>query len=896
MLGDASSPPLAQPETDPDIRYHFARMDGGEMWSRWDMHDTPPDILITNYSMLNIMLTRDVEDVIFTKTRDWAKGQFDERVLSRCGRVAIHTGGHPVPRVAYILRLILDRLELSPSSEQLRILTTSASVDQGSKSRQFLQEFFGRSDRFELISGMQVAPTPGAHKLLRTHAASFSAFATAAQRDPLETMGPPNLETPTGQQAIVGLVHALGTTPEPDEKPENALGRAIVTTSAIDAVRDACQLANGSVRATRLTDLDRTLFQTPESTTGKSISDAMRGLLLAMGVSRRSTGQAPQPVRGHLFFHNLENLWVCSNPECNDPACSEITRSPDHPTPTCGALHPHHRLTCSCGARVLDLVLCSSCGEVFFAGFSKVVALGQQNSQVLTPDQPNLERLPDHAGWERKHKDYAVFWPSGDDAARSFYQHNGAGHRWEPGVLDVFTGVVRCQATAPPAKSVQGRLFVVTNGEAAALPPICPRCDTDFRRSAAGSPLRQHRTGFQRSSQVLASALAREMPELTRKKRSRKLVIFSDSRQDAAKLSAGMELDHFRDMVRVCLVGAHESFAKGYVDVLRTLSATAPALLVAIEKANPQVAAHIKSNPANQINQAFVASFTASSPALALNLMQAGMMGMPLSNENLDLIWGYPSRVPLRNVRDIVWDRLLELGICPGGTRANALAFDDDNHRKHWWECFDWSSTLPRQKTLLTPGESQHLVDMKNALMRELVLCLFPHATRTFESLGLGFVTYRYRDTSPPALIQACQAIIRSLCERKNFRYWPMFVLDPNGQARPLQKPLLRYLTDVGLEPREVDESLRQAHILLNGANNPGIDSDNLWLDIPLARTSSEGIRDGWSCPTCGAFYMHPAAGRCTDCNVELRRGIAHASLDYYRYLAEKSGSGFSFP
>ena len=40
---------------------------------------------------------------------------------------------------------------------------------------------------------------------------------------------------------------------------------------------------------------------------------------------------------------------------------------------------------------------------------------------------------------------------------------------------------------------------------------------------------------------------------------------------------------------------------------------------------------------------------------------------------------------------------------------------------------------------------------------------------------------------------------------------------------------------------------------------------------------------------------MHPAAGRCADCNVELRQGTAHASLDYYRYLAEKAGGGFRF-
>ena len=41
------------------------------MWSRWDMQDDPPDILITNYSMLNIMLMRPVEDPIFRQTREW---------------------------------------------------------------------------------------------------------------------------------------------------------------------------------------------------------------------------------------------------------------------------------------------------------------------------------------------------------------------------------------------------------------------------------------------------------------------------------------------------------------------------------------------------------------------------------------------------------------------------------------------------------------------------------------------------------------------------------------------------------------------------------------------------------------------------------------------------------
>lgn len=888
---------LQMPDADQDLRYHFARVDGGEMWSRWDMQDAPPDVLITNYSMLNIMLMRDIENVIFKKTRDWLC-ESPENIFYLVVDELHSYRGTPGTEVAYILRLFLDRLCLSPTSTQLRILTTSASLDQGSRSRQFLKEFFGRSDRFELISGVQSDPSEGACRQFISHAPAFSAFATAVQRDPVEAMAPPDLATPTGQAAILSLSEALGIQANVAELPEDALGRALQSVSAVDAVRDACRVVNGSVRATRLSDLDQVLFRPSPGPSEATISDALRGLMIAMAASRTPSGQSPQPLRGHFFFHNLDNLWVCTNPECTDSNCAAAARESERPRPPCGAVHPRHRLTCSCGARVLDLVICSTCGEVFFAGFAKEISLGaqtKQTAQVLTPDQPNLEGLPDQAAWDRRHNDYTVFWPSPDDPSRSSYQHNGSVHRWVPAVLDIYSGVVRGQATAAPANNITGKAYVVGNGDAAALPPICPRCDTDFRRSSAVSPLRQHRTGFQRSSQVLASALAREMPEIARNRRSRKLVLFADSRQDAAKLSAGMELDHFRDMVRVCLVGAHESFTRGYAGVVKQLSASAPALLAAVEAVNKPMADDIRVGMPNPVDAAAVASFSAVNPALTLNLLQAGMMGMPLHSANVDLIWGYPTRVPLRDICNIVWDRLLNLGICPGGTRAEVLAFDEDKHRKHWWECFDWSGAAPTVKSHPTAGEGQHCVKMKNALMRELVLCLFPHVTRTFESLGLGYVTMRFTDGASLASRQACQAIIRSLCEKKNFRYWPTFLPDAEGKEQALQRSILKYLDGVGLDPNEVVKELRRARVLLNGAHNVGVDSENLWLDIPHSRQAPQTPRDGWTCATCGAFYLHEAGGRCIDCNVALRPGVAHVSLDYYRYLAEKAGSGFRF-
>lgn len=882
---------LLQPDTDPDIRYHFARIDGGEMWSRWDMQDAPPDILITNYSMLNIMLMRDIEDVIFRKTRDWLREDPSNVFFLVVDELHSYRGT-PGTEVAYILRLCLDRLGLSPSSSQLRILTTSASVDQGARSHQFLKEFFGRSDRFEFVSGVQTPPEAGAYRKLRPLATAFADFAAAVQADPLATMQPPDLTTPAAEGAMVTLAETLGAAPQPTESAERALARGLIAVGAIEALRDASQQLHGTVRASRLSDLDQIMFDRAQGASAQHLSNALRGFLLAMAVARKPNGQAPQPIRGHLLFHNLDNLWVCTNPNCTDPACSTHTRQVDQPAPPCGALLPHHRMTCSCGARVLDLIVCTSCGEVFFAGFAKTVVLGQQTAQVLTPDQPNLEQLPDRQGWERTHKDYAVFWPGEQEPVRDSYQHKNATHRWTPALLNIYTGVVRRQAVGASPSEVVGRLYQVNNEEAAAYPPICPQCDTDMRRSA-GSPLRQHRAGFQRSSQVLASALAREMPELTDRRRSRKLVIFSDSRQDAAKLSAGMELDHFRDMVRVCLMGAHQSFVQGFRATLKTLVTSAPGLLAQVTTVNSHLAADLADHATTPADPAFMQFFNTTSPALAVNLMQAGLMGMPLSVENRDLMWGYPARVPLRNIRDIVWDRLLGLGICPGGTRAEVLTFKDDQERKSWWECFEWTGE-PRPKSNPTPGEAQHLVNMKNALMRELVFCLFPHATRTYEGLGLGYVTFRYSNAARVSVIEASQAVIRRVCEKRNFRYWPDFVLATSGEESSLPRGLVDYLERTRISQQDVVDELKRGRVWLNGANQMGVNSDELWLATPDGKLTGAAVT-GWQCGRCGAFYLHSAAGRCASCNVEMRPGSPRASLDYYRYLAEKAGEGFRF-
>src|SRR4030042_6197517 len=82
------------------------------------------------------------------------------------------------------------------------------------------------------------------------------------------------------------------------------------------------------------------------------------------------------------------------------------------------------------------------------------------------------------------------------------------------------------------------------------LPACCPNCAADYSpRKYRKSPVRGFRTGFSRVSQLLSKELFYCLPEGDK----RKLVVFSDSREDAASISNGIERSHYLDLLREAL-------------------------------------------------------------------------------------------------------------------------------------------------------------------------------------------------------------------------------------------------------------------------------------------------------------------------------------------------------
>ncbi len=892
------------PDVERDIQYYFPRLDGGEMWSRWDMQETPPDILITNYSMLNIMMMRNIESNIFETTKEWlSEEDHPEREFFLIIDELHAYRGTPGTEVAYILRLLLARLGLTPDSQKLRILTTTASLEADERGKKFLREFFGR-DQFEFIRQEQTPPTPGSRTRLVPYRSAFEEFASSIQPKPLE--GPPDITRCSTQMGR--LAAQLGQPPLSGKTEAERLSEALMRIKAPDALRDACRevAVDKTVRPAQAPALDKQLFP-GVVTEGALVSNAMRGLMLALGMSRQvKTGRSAQPVRGHLFFHHLLNLWACTNPYCTDVAVNAQMRTSASPThrPPVGALHATHQITCSCGSRVLDLIVCEVCGDILLGGYKARPPSGAKKMITLTADQPDLENIPDRVNLSTRHGQYAVFWPLPHDPLsvepmRLNWEVDKIKRRWARAKLNCVTGELKQDAAPLAQDEIPGWLYQVLGSQThvaqePSLPTRCPRCDADYRRKKVfRSPLRNHRTGFQKACQVLASALFREMdPAGKGTSTTRKLVIFSDSRQDAAKLAAGMERDHFRDILRLALIQSFHRYWDDLVSYLRIMFIDNTRQLQTLKNLSPSLYAEVD-QPSDPDEDAIRKDrFDAGNSMQLIKEALLWFMGKPPNDQQayeqwLALLQEYPRRIPLRNLRGTVRDKLLELGICPGGSTYEAKGYGPMSDRHDWFECYNWNNPIPTPVVNQEARQTNHINRTESLLMRELMYALFPHMARTLEGLGQGWVSYYPYENPPSDLIAVTEAAIRQLGVRRIHQYQP-YPQYAYGSDRELRRYVNDYADRCGIADVTVQQQL-----LLSGAGVPSKDGlvlspDNLALMPPPPE--EDGKRPGYRCPRCNGFYLHDVK-YCPECREKtpLVLDKTTSDFDYYTYLTERS-------
>ncbi len=831
-----------------EVLYYFQNPDGSEMWSRWDMQEAPPDILITNYSMLNIMLMRRIEAPVFQKTRDWLEA--DERNVFHLIVDELHTyRGTPGTEVGYLLRVLLDRIGLHPDHPQLRIIATSASVEDTAECREYLSQFFGRRpEAFRFVNGER--------RLYRTLPASVVAESASL----LAAAADPDFED----------WEALGAGLAPDRN-QPSLGTSLEEAGLLESLRRAATDDHQAVVPLTASDIASEIFDGSE--------EAGRGLLRAL-VASGAEGDAPLPVRAHYFFHNAGRLWACVNPACPVPG-RPSQGSPE--SPPVGKLFADPRPRCdSCGSAVLELLYCEPCGEVFLGGY-QAQDPGQPNVWFISPDYPNLERLPDRpASLTRTYEDYRVFWPSRGREVRPeavSWQEDHASRRWRNAALNVSLGLVRFTPPRPANGEIAGRLFESGADDANAFASRCPHCGADWRYRRVSSPIRDLGSGFQRVAQLLCDSLMREMdPE------RRKLVLFSDSRADAAKLSTGVKLDHYRDVLRQ-LAYSHLQRAD---EIQRTAYSEA--------LARHQVASEFFDLARKRVEGAI-------SPEEDERRKD---LGRSLPREVVGAITGHvefgaetpevldPPQPPegfvatrLRDLFHNVREGLLRVGMNPGGPLPSVAGTGD-----HPWERIVEWDVAPRTYVHPLGAEDEQLMRTIESSLSSAVIdyVLFAEGNRDFEALRLGFL---WVDRSgPTSLIDEAAASVLRIATR--FRWDPD---ETEGRSNAPQAPR-SYLARVA-ENNQMDSAqlLEDVQDRLVGAIDSQWIVDTRDLFVLTPRADRTGRIDLYRCDRCGRVHLHRSAGTCIACGDRLPASVqvdvTGAPTDYYEFLAKTSQEPF---
>lgn len=169
---------------DAELLAQFADPNAGELITRWDMIATPPDVLVTNYSMLNVMLMRDVEEPVFESTRRWIESSRDHVFTLVVDELHLYRGSTGA-EVGMVVRNLASRLGLAASSDQLRIIATSASLPGDTSGSEYLERFFGVDRNSFLIEpgrprALVAGAQPFATEILKLPAQDL---ATVAERD-----------------------------------------------------------------------------------------------------------------------------------------------------------------------------------------------------------------------------------------------------------------------------------------------------------------------------------------------------------------------------------------------------------------------------------------------------------------------------------------------------------------------------------------------------------------------------------------------------------------------------------------------------------------------------------------------------------------------------------------
>lgn len=817
-----------------ESQYFVPRLGGAEMTSRWDMAHAAPDILITNYSMLNVLLLRERDRSYFDSTRAWLQANSEHRFTFVVDELHSYRGTAGT-EVALLIRNLKMRLGLHESSDQFQVIAASASLE-ANRDEAYVEQFFG-VDRstFDFLGG----------NTIRAQAPTVDISLTAFGHESLN----PTKQDLEAAAAALSNVFYTGPSGSEGQKPE----------------------------AKSLNELQTRLFPSlPE----ERRSDALKKLLKA--ALEEGSAEVKWPLlRSHLFFRNVPGMWACT-----DPNCPEVAPEFSEPR-SVGRLYSEPVSRCLCGSRVLEFLYCQNCGDTFLGGYTPTGATQRPGvANTLLADLSDLEHLPDQVSLDRTANNYVLYWPQKrtpdldnlqwkKDGGKVSYAFRRSILRPETGELrptqgDDHTGwTFHVEAARGGAANPLGQGYRRDPEQLSPFPTRCPNCadDWEITHTAEGvvaaddkkrqrSPIRAMRTGFEKINQVLITELLQDLEPT-----NRKTIVFADSRQDAAKLSSGIGLRHYQDLLRLLLNRELSAAADNVSDVQLAKQQ------IFDGQASPQTREAIK-----RLKTKDLAAFS------LLRDVWEGESEVP-EVEAISRMTTPPS-LPVLTAR--VAGRLLELGINPGGPAAS-LQQSDEKPSVPWSRLYHWEATV-EPRTSLSVGQDSLFRRINSSLQKEVIDGLFSGVGRDYESLGLGWLGLlrSANDSPPPSSPSAiAQSSLRILADMKRFEGMR------NASKTPPRKLKTFWSAVARKHAMEVDD----LHTVVEQAWGSAVTD---FLIDPDAVTMHQPSGEAWVCGNCRRQHLIYGCGLCTYCAAELPEAVSPATeLDYYGHKATHAQGQF---
>jgi ATP-dependent helicase YprA (DUF1998 family) len=539
--------------------------DDSELLTRHEVQVAPPDLLVTNYSMLEYMLMRPIERSIFDRTSAWLQSNPNERFLVVLDEAHLYRGAAGA-EVALLLRRLRDRLGVP--IERFQVICATASFSNHAYAPQFGAQLSGlRAETFVPITGTLD---------LRPHSAQGSDHDA-------EVLAGLDLRTfydAQNEQDRLAVIEPLLKYRHVSDKDsvEPALYHALVEFGPMGL------LTNTTMKeAVPVKELGSRLFPTA----APEIADAAVTALMALGSAARVDPNAPGllPCRIHNFFRGLPGLWVCM-----DANCSEIGDERDG---ICGKMYSQPREQCDCGARVLELYTCRNCGSAYARAYTDDIdapsALWSEPGQRL--------RMADGQTGQLLPLDLLLEEPKYDEVA-------------EPADYDLETGRLNPSSLGQRNRTVYLRSDRVSQSSSEDdedtdalenrgqfIP--CAVCNEKARFGR--SYVQDHQTkGDQPFQALVARQLEIQPPAPVEPSRfaplqGRKVLVFSDSRQVAARLAPNLQMYSVRDSLRPLIAWGYKRLQA--VQILRpnlNLEDLYLAVLLASKKLNVRLRPEMK--------------------------------------------------------------------------------------------------------------------------------------------------------------------------------------------------------------------------------------------------------------------------------------------------------------